>query len=1040
MKITFDHNIVDQNVDRATTAYGNTRPQETQRTGSYALDISGKVMDNNAYSGHGKTAEEVMQDAGLIDVAVQRDYMTVMSNTMSGEDFGRLQRDGYHPGDMDIEEVVTIVDKIKAELVKSGTLVTGYTDDLDAETLRQITGSEAFARELYKQFKMHDIPVTVENVTDAKRAYDKAAQLQTPGDGAVRYMVENDMEPTIDGLYLADYSSTADNRQSHGYYAAETGGYYARKAEEYDWEQLKPQMEKVLEKAGLEATQENLEEAKWLVESGIPLTEDSVSRLHEIRQVVLPQRMEQILSAAAAAISDGKDAGSANLADGRSSLEKAADYVQAYEQISGEAVDQAAADGKVLNLRNLQKAQEEIDRNGLAEGTPEQISGRRRLEEVRLMMTIEANRKLLESGYSIDTTQLEDLVEALKRIEEEQNKALFAESDAASASGKAALYLETQQKTAQIPFLPAAVLAEFITEEKPFTLDNVHTDGTALKNAYEAARESYETLMTAPRADMGDSIRKAFRNVDDILADMGLETSGENRRAVRILGYNSMDITGDNIDAVKKYDMELRHAMRRMTPAAALRAVREGKNPLKMSVAELNKYLDESDLQDTAKEEKFSKYLYKLEKNHSISEQEREAYIGIYRMFRQLEKTDDAAIGSLLREGAPLTFSNLLTAMRSTKKQGMNYTVDDSFGGVDGVRLNKTITEQIVSGFPALADAEGADSRGTDGRQGRNDTQGTAEYYSRLSGEIADALEPEMLDSIELKPDMTMEQFADGLYQTAPDEQAEAEYLEEQMRQYTDLSGAQDAVIKELLACKLPVTADNVMAAMQLRKDPGALFRKLNEIDKSADKHKVRDASVQLLKNMEDHDSAAEAYEAMQTVFGQMLEEAQDESVSYLDLKSLQSCHKQLSLAGRFAGEESYRIPVEVDGEWTAVNLRIVHDGTAGGKVTASLHSESYGQVSAQFHVRNRTVSGYIACDTEDGTHRLQEKEQQIKEALTAGTKAAGSELKAGSIGILYSRESGMEDFAVEEQAEENRVGTADLYRLAKAFITSVAA
>ena len=90
--------------------------------------------------------------------------------------------------------------------------------------------------------------------------------------------------------------------------------------------------------------------------------------------------------------------------------------------------------------------------------------------------------------------------------------------------------------------------------------------------------------------------------------------------------------------------------------------------------------------------------------------------------------------------------------------------------------------------------------------------------------------------------------------------------------------------------------------------------------------------------------------------------------------------------------------------------------------------------------MRNRTVSGYIACDTEDGTHRLQEKEQQIKEALTAGTKAAGSELKAGSIGILYSRESGMEDFAVEEQAEGNRVGTADLYRLAKAFITSVAA
>ena len=1039
MKITFDHNTTNQNVDRATTAYRNARPQETQRPGGYALDISGKVMDNNAYAGHGKTAEEVMQDAGLIDVAAQRDYMTVMSNTMSEEDFGRLQRDGYHPGDMDIKEVVTIVDKIKAELVKSGTQVAGYTDDLDAETLRQITGSEAFARELYKQFKMHDIPVTAENVADAKRAYDKAGQLQTPTDGAAGYMVENDTEPTIDGLYLADYSSTADNRQSHGYYATETGGYYARKAEEYDWEQLKPQMEKVLEKAGLEATQENLEEAKWLIEAGIPLTEDSVNRLHEIRQVELPQSMEQVLSAVAAAISDGKGAGSANLADGRSNLEKAANYVQAYEQISGEAVDQAAADGKILNLRNLQKAQEEIDRNGLTEGTPEQISARRQLEEVRLMMTIEANRKLLESGYSIDTTQLEDLVEALKRIEEEQNKALFAESDAASAADKAALYLETQQKTAQIPSLPAAVLAGFISGEEPFTLDNVHKDGTALKNAYEAARESYETLMTAPRADMGDSIRKAFRNVDDILTDMGLETSGENRRAVRILGYNSMDITDDNIDAVKKYDMELRYAMRRMTPSAALRAIREGRNPLKMTVEELNRYLDESPAQDTSGEEKFSKYLYKLEKNHDISEQEREAYIGIYRMFRQLEKTDDAAIGSLLREGAPLTFSNLLTAMRSTKKQGMDYTVDDSFNGVDGVSLNKTITEQILSGFPDLEDTGGSDAQDAGGRQDGKDTQGRTEYYSRLAGEIADIIEPEMLDGLELRPDMTMEQFADGLYRTAPDEQAEAEFLREQMRTYADLGDAEDAVIRELLNCKQPVTADNVMAAMQLRKQPGALFKKLNEIDRSADKHRVRDAAAHLIENLNDRDSAAEAYEDMHTDLGQMLGEAREDCVSYLDLRSLQSCRKQLSLAAQFAGEENYRIPVEVDGEWTAVNLRIVHDGTEGGKVSASLYSKAYGQVNAQLQVRDRTVSGYIVCDTKEGAHRLQDKEQALRDALGAGAEADGAGLKTGSIGILYGRESITEDLAGEEQAGGTKIATADLYRLAKAFITSVA-
>ena len=94
MKITFDNNNTNQNVDKVTTTtYRDTHTEKTNQTGVYALDISGTVMDNNAYKGQGKTVEEVMQDAGNIDVATQRDYMTVMSNSMSTEDFGRMLKD-----------------------------------------------------------------------------------------------------------------------------------------------------------------------------------------------------------------------------------------------------------------------------------------------------------------------------------------------------------------------------------------------------------------------------------------------------------------------------------------------------------------------------------------------------------------------------------------------------------------------------------------------------------------------------------------------------------------------------------------------------------------------------------------------------------------------------------------------------------------------------------------------------------------------------------------------------------------------------------
>ncbi|MDE7199588.1 MAG: hypothetical protein K2O15_12000, partial [Lachnospiraceae bacterium] len=1032
MKITFDHSTVNQNVDRATTAYRGTQTTRTERAGDYALDISGKVTDNNAYGGHGKTTEEVMQDAAAIDVATQTDFMTVMSNTMSEEDFARLQKEGYHPGDMEIEEVVTIVDKIKAELIKGGTEVAGYTDDLDKDTLAQITGSEAFAAELAAQFAAHDIPLTRENVQAAKEAFERAMQTKEPGEGAVKYMVENRMEPTIDNLYMADHSAASDShRQGHGYYATDNTGYYAKKAEDYNWEQLRPQIERVLEEAGLAVSEENIESAQWLIGVGVPLTAETMQALHEIGQAEQPWDQRKILSAVAAAISDGKKAGDANLADGRSELERAADYVEGYGQISDEAVDLAVAEEKELNLRNLQKAQEKIDAGNVAD-VPQAVTQRRQLEEVRLMMTIEANRKLMASGYSIDTTDLEALVDALKKLEQEQNQRLFGESDATAAAEKAALYDEVQQKTAEIPYLPAAVLVRYVGDEETFTLDSVYENGTALKNTYESARESYETLMTAPRADMGDSIRKAFRNVDDILTDMGIETSEENRRAVRILGYNSMDITDDNMDAVKKYDMELQQTIRRMTPAATLQAIRDGKNPLTMSIAELNQYLDESGADDMVKEEKFSKYLYKLEKNRAVSEQEREAYIGIYRMFRQLEKTDDAAVGSLLKEGAQISFSNLLTAMRSTKKQGMDYRVDDEFEGVDGTMKTKSITDQILSGFPDLGQerAEGGNqAKGQD----RQPSQQSEDYYHMLAGQIADTMEPEMLAATELTAETTMEAFADTMRQQAADAVLEQSYMQEQLQSYRGLENVEETVVQELLAYRQPVTANNLEAASALRKKPGALYRKLQELEGSAGVSEGKAKAETLIGSLTDKESAQEAYGKMQETFSSLLDEAMDAPDDYLDLRTLQSCKKQLALAGSLAREENYQIPVEINGELTAINLKVLHGGETG-KVNVTVETEEYGQITAKFSLREQTVSGYIACESTEGTQWLQGRQEDLRNAL-AGTE---TDREVGSLVVLQGRETGGEDYKPEEAKDGAGEQTAQLYGIAKAFITAL--
>ena len=172
------------NVGRETTTYRTPQDKDKIGNSGFALDISGTVMDNSAYTGHGRTTEEVMLEAGQQDITARRNYMAVMSNSMSDEDFAKLQKEGFHPGSTDIETVVTIVDHIKTALIKGGNQVVGYTDTVNDDVLKTITGSEVFARELKKQFAEKDIPLTEENVTAVTDAWNMLTEAGSMTEGS----------------------------------------------------------------------------------------------------------------------------------------------------------------------------------------------------------------------------------------------------------------------------------------------------------------------------------------------------------------------------------------------------------------------------------------------------------------------------------------------------------------------------------------------------------------------------------------------------------------------------------------------------------------------------------------------------------------------------------------------------------------------------------------------------------------------------------------------------------------------------------------
>lgn len=1069
----------------------------------FSVDFSGGMPGNQAYDKQGKTMEDVMAEAAATDVSLQKDYMTVMSNSMSDEDFAKLAEEGYDPGVMEPEEAVTIVDTIKAELAESGTVIAGYNDDIDVETLKKITGSEVRAQEILDAFHQYDIPVTEKNVQDAQAAMEMAEQVtkqlqsgtKEDLEGVKKYLLENHLSPVLENLYRAVYSGSHDaDVQGRGYFAETTGGYYGRKADQMDVSALQASMEKVIKEAGYEVTQESLQDAAWMVETGLPLTAESFAELNQINQAI-----NEITQ-------DGRTANVTDFLGQESLLEKAVRVEQETAAITDAAVDKVVADGDRLDLAHLTAAQEKIESEagkniksdtvqgeaaGQMDASDRSIYARRQMEEVRLYMSVQVNYRLLKQGISIDTTELSTLVENLKAAEQEIQRVLFGRSGEGNDTGNgamntgdvamtsikemSALFQETISKVRAIPGMPASILGELLQENKTafsqnVTVDMVYETGAARQSAYAAMEERYEPLMTAPMAEYGDSIEKAFRNVDDILQEMHLETTEGNRRAVRILGYNGMELSEENIRAVKETYATVSRVIDKMTPAATLDLIREGVNPLTISMEELENHLADRDGGSQEEMEKYSRYLYRLEQRNEITPEEKESYIGIYRLLHQVEKRDGAAIGSLLNQGAEINFKNLLTAVRNHRRGRMDYQVDDDFGalkeeitGEGGYR--NSITMAIETAYREQGMTEDGGSNGHNTKN--QDEDGRVAYYQKLAGDIKAGLTPEAVAEVFDADDISLEALYDkqqemARTQTQKAERADQAYLKEQAAEIRMAAEVSDQAVSMLLSFDIPATIDNLTAADSLLSDRGGMAGQVkkqaayldgqraasvseigsDEASETADgtaegspysaagsiSDLLDDAISSLQEHFTDSVSAKEAYEHLADRMEEILTVSAEQQTDRIDVKEINLAWKQVSVARNMAREECYEIPMEIGGRMTSVNVRLCHSSTTENHVTITMETENFGKVSALFE--GDTMSGYIVCDRSDGLAALKQQETAFQEEMQA------KDLPVSEIKFIQSDRVDINNFA--ERADDiNRTGMSseNLYQTAKTFM-----
>ena len=642
------------------------------------INIHASRIDQNAflvtksepstYSVEGlKSFDEIKAKASMKNVSLENNAFAVMATSMSADDVAKMADEGFLPFEMTDSETVTVLDKIKATLVKSGVNIDGFTDDLSKEQIEQIAGSSAYANAIEAALKETALPATIENVTEISEALNVSGELTIPSDDAKKYMINNCPEPTVNNFYIANHSSSADTSANRASYYMDETGYVGKNPTDADIESLSPQIEKIISDAGLSVNEQTINEAKWLINKDIPLTKENLTNLENLESVSFPLDTETVALSAASALAEGKNAKDGLLSDPESIHIKAAKFVES------------------LNFDDVAK--------------------RRILEETRLILTLEASVSLLKKGINLDTKDLEKLVDDLKQAEKESYAPFLMDNDEVDIKKyddeltlKLDVFKQTVIAIEHVKTAPLSVVGDVAFSEKTPTLNEVAELSNKAKSEFSKAERSYETMMTMPRYDMGDSIKKAFRNVDDILEDLEIEATRLNEKAVRILGYSGMEITEANIEKAVKAEVAVENVITHMTPARTLKMIRDGFNPLDTDIYELSNELLSED-EDTGNT-KYTEFLYKLEKSSEITESEKSAFIGLYRLFRKIEKSDGKLVGDVIKADAKLTLSNIISASRSDRQVGTDIKIDDSFGALEKlITHGESITDQILQGF-----------------------------------------------------------------------------------------------------------------------------------------------------------------------------------------------------------------------------------------------------------------------------------------------------------------------------------------------------
>ena len=606
----------------------------------------------------------------------------------------------------------------------------------------------------------------------------------------------------------------------------------------------------------------------------VPVTKEHLEYMAQLSEYEKPEE-EDIVNAISDIIAEGKEPKDAYLIPGYSLMDQAK---KTFEEVMGMDVNQLPT-----------------------------ITAQRQLTEIQLTMTVEATFTMMKNGISVNTNNLSDLLDKLKLQETSLLQILMKAENKEATNNNVNLFKEVMSNMAEIQSAPAAVFGRFSNIGME-TFSYVHQVSVSVTAEYSRMEMTYEAVGTEVRADLGDNINKAFRNVDDILADLNIEVTESSQKAVRVLAYNEMEITAESVTSMKASTELVARTFKSMTPAVVAEMIKRGSNPLDMTMNELKETAEniKAETGSTSDEESFAKFLWKAQHNAQISESERDAFVGVYRLLHQVEKSDGAAIGALINQGTEVTLRNLMTAVRSSKHTGRDYEINDKFGALDEMVIKDlSITEQIEKVFL------------TDRCRDAKEAMTPAKMHQVGENEILD---------------MNPDEFASAMEQAEleAEEQAEIqynEYITSQLKQAISSSSNVENILEQF---NIPNSANMISAVEALMQDSNTVIKDLYGRAAKQQDMDIQDLIDLAYQRFSDAchtpEEMAEAEEALGTLAENVMKKMIEmEDVRTIDMDSMKLVVQQSKAIREMANSgETYHIPIMVADEAGNMNLRIV--------------------------------------------------------------------------------------------------------------------